>query len=200
MPRNIAASLAVNLKQMIDYNDIIAHFYTAGTPLHEVLMVHSRQVADLSATICDRLVKQGIPVDCEFVYEAAMLHDVGIIKVNAPGIHCHGTAPYICHGIMGREMLDQLGLYRHALVCERHTGSGLTVDEIEAQSLPLPHRDLTPQSLEEKIVCYADKFFSKNHLGDPPRSMEYVRQSMSRFGEASLARFNDLARLLGDIG
>ncbi len=184
---------------MIDYNDIIARFYTPGTPLHEVLTIHSQQVADLAAAICDRLMAQGTPVDAEFVREAAMLHDVGIIKVDAPGIHCHGSEPYIRHGIMGREMLDQLGLYRHALVCERHTGSGLTIDEIVAQDLPLPHRDLTPQSLEEKIVCYADKFFSKSHLGDPPRSMERVRQGMARFGDASLARFNALAQLLGEV-
>lgn len=184
---------------MIDYNEIIERYYTPGTRLHEVLTVHSRQVADLAAKICDRLVAQGVPVDSQFVYEAAMLHDIGIVKVDAPGIYCEGTEPYIRHGIMGREMLDSLGLYRHALVCERHTGAGLTVAEIKAQQLPLPHRDLTPHSLEEKIVCYADKFFSKTHLGEPARSMERVRQSMARFGEDSLERFNELALLLGEV-
>lgn len=184
---------------MIDYNDIIARFYDSGGPLHEVLTVHSNQVAQLAAAICDRLIAQGVPVDSQFVHEAAMLHDIGIVRVDAPGIHCHGTEPYIRHGILGREMLDQLGLYRHALVCERHTGSGLTVAEIESQQLPLPHRDLTPHSLEEKIVCYADKFFSKTHLGEPPRDMERVRRSMARFGDASLARFDALAALLGPV-
>lgn len=184
---------------MIDYNDIIERFYTPGTPLHNVLMVHSRQVADLAAQLCDRLIASGTPVDAQFVYEAAMLHDIGIVKVDAPGIYCEGTEPYIRHGIMGREMLDGLGLYRHALVCERHTGAGLTVTEIEVQNLPLPHRDLTPHSLEEKIVCYADKFFSKTHLGEPARDIERVRRQMERFGSDSLARFNSLADLLGDV-
>lgn len=184
---------------MIDYNNIIERFYTPGSPLHEVLTVHSRQVAELAAVICDRLIAQGTAVDAEFVYEAAMLHDIGIVKVDAPRIYCEGCEPYIRHGIMGREMLDAIGLYRHALVCERHTGAGLTVSEIEAQSLPLPHRDLTPKSLEEKIVCYADKFFSKTHLGEPARSMDRVRQQMARFGEDSLARFNDMALLLGEV-
>lgn len=184
---------------MIDYNNIIERFVAPGSPLYEVLTVHSRQVADLATLICNRLIDKGIPVDSQFVYEAAMLHDIGIVKVDAPRIHCEGTEPYIRHGVMGREMLDQLGLYRHALVCERHTGAGLTVAEIMAQLLPLPQRDLTPQSLEEKIVCYADKFFSKTHLGEPARSMERVRQQMARFGEDSLARFNEMAQLLGEV-
>ncbi len=177
---------------MIDCNEIIERFYTPGTPLHEVLTVHSRQVADMAAAICDRLLARGIPVDARFVHEAAMLHDIGIVKVDAPAIHCLGSESYIRHGILGREMLDSLGLYRHALVCERHTGSGLTASEIDAQQLPLPRRDLTPQSLEERIVCYADKFFSKTHLGEPARDLERVRRQMARFGDDSLARFDAL--------
>ncbi|MCQ2288167.1 MAG: HD domain-containing protein [Muribaculaceae bacterium] len=184
---------------MIDYNDIIERFYTPGTPLHNVLTVHSRQVAELAAALCDRLIAAGTPVDAEFVREAAMLHDIGIVKTDAAGIHCHGTEPYIRHGVLGREMLDQLGLYRHALVCERHTGSGLTAAEVEAQQLPLPRRDFTPLSLEEKIVCYADKFYSKTHLGEPARELERVRVKMARFGDDSLARFDEMARLLGDV-
>ena len=163
---------------MIDFQAIIERFYDPQTPLYEVLVTHSRQVA-------------------EFVHEAAMLHDIGIIKVNAPSIHCEGTEPYICHGIMGRKMLDRLGLFRHAMVCERHTGAGLSLNDIVSQQLPLPHRDMLPLSIEEKLVCYADKFFSKTHLGDPPKTMERVRGQMLRFGDESLARFNEMATLFG---
>ena len=181
---------------MLNYNDIITRFYTPGTPLYDVLTIHSQQVADLAATICDRLIAHGTPVDADFVYEAAMLHDIGIVKVDAPAIHCAGTEPYIRHGIAGRKMLDSLALYRHALVCERHTGAGLTLNDIVSQNLPLPHRDLTPQSLEEKIVCYADKFFSKTHLGEPARDLDRVRRSLARFGDDSLERFDALHALL----
>ncbi len=183
---------------MVDYQAIINRFYDSQLPLYEVLVVHSRQVAQLAGELCDRLIAAGTPVDADFVLEAAMLHDIGVIKVNAPGIYCTGTEPYICHGIMGRQMLDHLGLFRHALVCERHTGAGLSLNDIVSQQLPLPHRDMLPLSLEEKLVCYADKFFSKNHLGDPPKTMERVRQQMFRFGQESLDRFNQMAAIFGE--
>ena len=182
---------------MIDYQAIIERFYDTQSPLYEVLMTHSEQVAQLADVLCDRLIEGGTPVDADFVHEAAMLHDIGIIKVNAPSIYCAGTEPYICHGIMGRKMLDQLGLFRHAMVCERHTGAGLSLNDLVSQQLPLPHRDMLPLSMEEKLVCYADKFFSKTHLGDPPKTMERVRQQMLRFGQESLDRFNEMADLFG---
>lgn len=191
---HIVASLAFD-NDMIEYNQIINKFYEPGSQLHEVLMVHSRQVAMLASEICNRLANRGVEIDSQFVVEAAMLHDIGIVKVDAPGIHCHGTEPYIRHGIMGSEMLRELGLERHALVCERHTGAGITVEDIDAQQLPLPRRDYTPQSIEEKVVCYADKFFSKTHLGEPARDIEHVRLQMARFGADSVARFDEM-RLL----
>ena len=183
---------------MIDCNAIIERFYIPGTPLYKVLVTHSEQVAQLADDLCARLIAAGTPVDAEFVHEAAMLHDIGIIKVNAPSIHCEGTEPYICHGIMGRKMLDRLGLFRHAMVCERHTGAGLSLNDIVSQQLPLPHRDMLPLSIEEKLVCYADKFFSKTHLGDSPKTMERVRQQMQRYGDESLDRFNAMAALFGE--
>lgn len=182
---------------MVDYQAIIERFYDPQSALYEVLITHSRQVTQLADDLCNRLIEAGTPVDAEFVHEAAMLHDIGIIKVNAPSIHCEGTEPYICHGIMGRKMLDRLGLFRHAMVCERHTGAGLSLNDIVSQQLPLPHRDMLPLSIEEKLVCYADKFFSKTHLGEPPKTMERVREQMQRFGDGSLARFNQMADLFG---
>ena len=125
-----------------------------------------------------------------------MLHDIGIIHTNAPGIYCHGNEPYICHGILGRAMLDDMGLFRHALVCERHTGTGLSVSEIEQQGLPLPHRNLLPQSIEEKIVCYADKFFSKSHP-HAVRSVEVARSKLVKFGEETVARFDEMLAHFG---
>lgn len=194
--RFVAASPCYNNFCMIDSNDIIARFYSTGSPLHQVLTIHSQQVASLAQHIAQRLIAAGTPVDEQFVVEAAMLHDIGIIGVDAPGIHCYGSEPYIKHGILGRNMLDQLGLYRHALVCERHTGAGITAAEVVAQQLPLPHRDFLPLSIEEKIVCYADKFFSKSHLAEPPRTVARIEQSLARFGASSVARFAQLHQLL----
>jgi uncharacterized protein len=184
---------------MLDCLSIIERYYTPGNDDYRVLVSHSRQVADLAVKLGQRLIEKGIPVDIEFVEEAAMLHDIGMCRTDAPGICCYGTEPYILHGIIGRKMLDGMGLFRHGRVCERHTGAGISSVEIIAQGLPItPPRDLLPESLEEKLVCYADKFFSKSHLDDPPKSIERARKSLSKFGEDTLRRFDDMVLLFGD--
>ena len=43
-----------------------------------------------------------------------------------------------------RELLEKEGLPQHALVCDRHTGVGITIEDIRAQELPIPERDMTP--------------------------------------------------------
>ena len=184
---------------MLDCLSIIQRYYTPGTDDYLVLVSHSRQVADLAVKLSQRLMDCGTPIDIEFVEEAAMLHDIGMCRTDAPGIHCHGTEPYILHGILGRRMLDGMGLYRHGRVCERHTGSGITAAEIIAQHLPIdPPRDLLPETLEEKVVCYADKFFSKSRPDEPPKTMERARQSLAKFGGETLQRFDALVELFGD--
>ena len=184
---------------MIDCLSIIQRYYTPGNDDYRVLVLHSRQVAQLAVALGQRLIANGVPLDIDFVEEAAMLHDIGMCRTDAPGIHCHGTEPYIRHGIIGRQMLDGIGLYRHGRVCERHTGAGITADEIIAQQLPIdPPRDLVPETLEEKLVCYADKFFSKSRPDDPPKTLERARRSLAKFGGETLARFEDMVAIFGD--
>ncbi len=79
-------------------------------------------------------------------------------------------------------------------VAALHTGSGLTAREIADQKLPLPAIDLCPVTLLQKLICYADKFYSKS--GSMQRkSIEKVRAQMAAFGPASLARFEALHSL-----
>lgn len=177
-----------------DINEIYGMHYADNPRLLRLLTVHSECVARKALDCAE---KRGLDIDRRFVYEAAMLHDIGIVKCNAPSIFCLGDRPYICHGVEGREMLDALGLPRHALVCERHTGSGLSVNDILTQQLPLPPRDMLPLSFEEKLICYADKFFSKS--GDPAaeKPLEKVMRQMQRHGNEALERFISLHRLFG---
>ena len=106
-----------------------------------------------------------LAIDIKFIEEAGMLHDIGIFMTKAPRIACEGSFPYICHGYLGRELLTNEGFPKHGLVCERHTGTGLSLESIVKRGLPIPHRDMQPESLEEKIICYDDKFFSNSQLG-----------------------------------
>ena len=86
-------------------------------------------------------------------------------------------------------MLRSQGMERHALVCERHTGTGLTLQQIIEQGLPLPHRDMQPVSIEEQIICFADKFFSKTRL-DTEKTVEQARRSLEKFGTEGLKKFD----------
>ena len=184
----------------MDYQAIIDHFYGTGdSELKRLLMVHSRAVADKALRICDSHPE--LHLDREFVEAAAMLHDIGIIQCDAPGIFCHGSQPYICHGIMGAKMISDYSRHSEpsdwldaiARVCQRHTGAGITRAEIMEQQLPLPLPDdgsepYMPETMEEKLVCYADKFFSKTRL-DEEKSLEHVERSLAKFGKAGLTRF-----------
>ena len=178
----------------MDIEKIFSLFYNNNKALLATVILHSECVARTALLCAD---KRGIDVDRTFVREAAMLHDIGVVRCNAPSIHCLGELPYICHGVAGREMLDNLGLHRHALVCERHTGSGLTVEDIIRQGLPLPHREMLPITTEEKLICYADKFFSKSGDLTEEKTLDKIISQMSAHGEDSLARFMQLHELFG---
>ncbi|MCH5328035.1 MAG: HD domain-containing protein [Coprobacter sp.] len=171
---------------------LIEKYYTPGTRLYDILVDHSRRVTEKALYVVDR--NPGLNADRQFVAEAAMLHDIGIFLTDAPDIECHGIRPYICHGTLGSELLKKEGLFRHALVCERHTGAGLSLNEIIAQNLPIPHRDMLPVSIEEQIVCFADKFYSKS---EPlkERIIDRIRKSMAKYGEDSVCRFDEWCRL-----
>ena len=161
--------------------------YCADEKQKHILLTHSRAVADKALAIARNHPE--LNADEKFVEEAALLHDIGCVKVNAPAIECYGTEPYIRHGILGAEMLRSEGLERHALVCERHTGTGLTLQQIVEQGLPLPHQDMQPISVEEQIICFADKFFSKTRL-DAEKTMEQARRSLGKFGAEGLTKFD----------
>ncbi len=181
---------------MIDYKAIIDYYYDGNengngnenAKAKEILLIHSRQVAEKAVSIVDAHPEWKL--DRDFVYAAAMLHDIGIIRCDAPGIHCHGTEPYIRHGVIGATLLTSLkgrdltaanpkspfkvdleGLSR---VCARHTGTGLP--------------GLEPETLEEQIICYADKFFSKTKL-DKEKTFDEACRSLMKFGEKGVRKF-----------
>lgn len=182
------------LKQ--NFNIDILKYYPSESNLRNLLLTHSECVARKALQIASNHPE--LNADTQFITEAALLHDIGIAACEAPGIFCHGTLPYICHGIEGARILAEDGLLRHARVCERHTGSGLTAEEITEEALPLPHRDMLPETIEEKIICYADKFFSKNpHSLTREKNINEIIAGFKKFGQAPLQRFIDLHNLFG---
>ena len=189
---------------MIDPDIIIAHFYPEDTPLRRLLLRHSTQVRDKALAILSNPSCPPIKLNTELVSAGAMLHDIGILQCHAPSIHCVGTHPYIAHGVIGAEMLRDYGkthgldLESFARICERHTGTGITAQEVREQGLPIPERDYLPETPEEKLVCLADKFFSKSgEMKEKPA--DSVRRSLEKFGTDTVERFDALLRLFGIV-
>jgi uncharacterized protein len=91
-------------------------------------------------------------------------------------------------------------LPRHALVCERHVGCGITAREIREGNLPLPERDMVPLSLEEQIVCYADKFFSKKDLDlEKEKTVDEIIATLSLWGDEKVRIFRKWLKMF-EIG
>lgn len=161
---------------------IIAKYYQPESLSYRILMGHSQAVAEKAVNTASRLLLDAAEI--EFIREASLLHDIGIFYTYAPDIDCHGDLPYICHGFKGHNLLLMEGLPKHALVCERHTGTGLTLEDVDKFDGLLPRRPMVPISTAEKIIAFCDKFFSK----DPDRlseekSLEEVLEGISKFGE-----------------
>ncbi len=77
-----------------------------------------------------------------------LLHDIGRSKTHD-----------VDHAVVGAEILREMGIPEElVLVVERHIGAGIPADE--AVELGLPEKHFMPETLEEKIVAYADKLIS----------------------------------------
>ena len=197
----------------MDYLALLYRYYPEDNALRRMLLHHSRQVCTRALHIVDRHPELG--ANRALVEAGAMLHDIGIFRTDAPGIHCHGTAHYLLHGIIGAQLLrEEAELLRQkaehegstsslqeedtsfyealARICERHTGTGLTRQVIAQRGLPMPDQDLLPETIEEQIICYADKFYSKSSICRV-KTMEQAERSLSKFGEEGVKRFREWA-------
>ena len=172
----------------MDPIDIISKYYTPGSKLFDIVVNHGQQVAKKALSAADNV--SHLNCDKNFIKEAAMLHDIGIFLTAWPKLGCFGKHPYVCHGYLGRELLEKNQMPEHALVCERHVGLGITIEDIIRHKLPLPERDMCPVSMEEQIICYADKFYSKTgKLNSPEKPVKKVLKRLEKYGHDRVLRF-----------
>lgn len=180
---------------MMTYTEIIDKYYPPDTLRRAVYLHHCGQVAELAVDIAREL---DLPVEISAVKEAAMLHDIGICLTDAPEIGCTGKSPYIMHGVLGAELLRKEGFDEvFARVAERHTGAGITAQDVDSQGLPLPKADYMPRTLIERLVCYADKFYSKSGTMER-KPLDKVIRSMERISPSTLERFMKLHEEFGE--
>ena len=104
---------------------------------------HSIKVAEKALEIANKINK--VEVNKDLIEIGALLHDIGRAKTHS-----------FKHALIGGIILKQRGLPESLVrICESHILGGL--DKEDALQVGLPERDYLPQSLEEKIICLADK-------------------------------------------
>ena len=119
---------------------------------NDVLLNHCRTVAKVANLLTLELKKKGSRVDAEVVNAAAMLHDIGRNKTQT-----------VRHGLEGAELLEREGVDGRVVAAVRkHVGAGISAEE--AQSLGLPNLDYIPRSVEERVVCFADKMVDSSRV------------------------------------
>jgi len=155
----------------------------------EALVKHSVIVSEVSTALALALKEKGYDIDLELVRVGGLLHDIG--RVKAHSVH---------HGYLGGKLLREIGIdERIARIAERHVGGGISSEE--AKKLGLPKGRYIPESLEEKIVCFADKIVEIDHVIPLEKTLDGLREELGYESSAvqRLIKLKDeLTRMLND--
>jgi uncharacterized protein len=96
------------------------------------------------------------------------MHDLGRSKTHN-----------VDHGALGGKLAREMGLEEAlARIIERHVGAGIT--EKEAKKIGLPYGKYVPETLEEKIVTYADKLIEGDRLVEIDVAFEKFERELGR--------------------
>jgi uncharacterized protein (TIGR00295 family) len=139
---------------------------------NEAMVRHCRAVARVTLILAEGIGRKGKKVDVEVAFGGALLHDIGRNRTQT-----------VRHGLEGSQILAEEGVDEAVVqIVRRHVGAGIS--PTEAKSLGLPNFDYIPETLEEALVCFADKMVD----GDRVRPFE---QEVGRFER----RGHDVERL-----
>ncbi|MDG6983213.1 MAG: HDIG domain-containing protein [Nitrososphaerota archaeon] len=112
---------------------------------NEKTVRHCETVAKVAKILADEFERRGQPVDTEAVVAGALLHDIGRSRIQT-----------VRHGVEGADIVEKEGADGKVVeIVRRHVGAGISPEE--ARTLGLPDFDYVPRTLEERIVCFADK-------------------------------------------
>jgi uncharacterized protein len=148
---------------------------------------HCKAVTDFALQIACKLQARGYAVDLELVEAGGLLHDIGRSKTHT-----------VDHSVVGAQIARTLDLPQDVInIIKRHVGAGITPEE--AELLGWPKDNYVPQTLEEKVVCYADKRI--DHDKKTPIQVEIERLQRSGFvgGAERVRRLHDeITHLIGE--
>jgi uncharacterized protein len=118
----------------------------------QIIVEHCQTVAKVAKTLAEEFERRGINVDTQAVVAAAMLHDIGRSKTHT-----------VRHGVEGSEIVEKEGADKKVVeIVRKHVGAGIAPEE--SRRLGLPDLDYIPRTLEERIVCFADKMVDRNKV------------------------------------
>lgn len=171
--------------------ELLHRKYAKNEIAYKMVYKHSQIVAEISKQI---IRNKNLNFDSNFIEAAALLHDIGAytyISINGT----FDTVKYIYHGIVGSNTLSKEGFDKtFCRICECHTGMGITKEDITKDNLPLPLNDYLAETVEERLIMYADKFHSKNPCFN---SFSWYSNHIRKFGENKVIRFKQFAKEFG---
>lgn len=155
------------------------------------MVEHCLNVTRLALELAERLRERGVEVDAGLVEVGALLHDIG-----------RGVTHEVDHAAVGGRMVREMGLPEPvARIVDRHVGGG--IPRAEARRLGLPEGVYVPETLEEKLVAYADKLICGSKVVDIQVTVDDYACKLGQ-GHAAIRRLQDLheemSRLLGVKG
>lgn len=162
--------------------------YASSDEIFSQVWEHCNIVKEIAL---DLVEQNKLKIDNDLLVAGALLHDIGAYKVY------YDRKNYIKHGVIGAEILKSEGvsleLQRFA---SHHTGVGLDSDDIKNLGIETDEESLLAETLEEKLVMYADKFHSKT---EPPtfNSVEFYKQKVQEFGPGKLEIFETMLKEFG---
>ncbi|MCS7125161.1 MAG: TIGR00295 family protein [Candidatus Bathyarchaeota archaeon] len=148
---------------------------------------HCEAVADLAVEIAKKFVNKGLTVNVELVEVGALLHDIGRAKTHS--VH---------HAVAGAQIAKALGLPEPIIaIIKRHVGGGITARE--ARELGWPKDVYTPQTIEEKIVAYADKLIEGSQRVPIEKTIEKFSKELPKPAITRIKRLHrEMQNLIGD--
>jgi uncharacterized protein len=148
---------------------------------------HCEAVAELAREIAETCCERGLKVDLDLIEVGALLHDIGRSKTHS--VH---------HAIIGAQIARSLGLPDPVLsIIKRHVGGGITTRE--ARKLGWPKDIYVPQTLEEKIISYADKLIEGSRRVPIERTIENFAQELPSSALERVRRLHEeMLSLVGD--
>lgn len=163
--------------------------YAPNEELFNLVFTHCQIIWAIAEQI---IAEKKLRLNIDLVKTGALVHDIATYKYLSQK---NGELLYYRHAYEGAIILRKEGFSEEICgLVEHHLGVGLTKTEIVERKLDLPAQDFTPQTVEERLILYADKFHSKT-----PKFNTFASYSsfLKKYGEPQVLKFETLAKEFG---